>query len=73
MARLQVWYQTATAKNIDHWRDFLVEKSEAHLLLAAMYGLIALTEQSLKSPDLGFNPIFCSAAGLPERTEVVGD
>ena len=38
-----------------------------------MCSLIALTERSLESPDFSFQPIFCSATSLPERTYALGD
>ena len=60
-------------RNIDQWQDLLVAKSEGPLLLDAMRGLMALTERSLESPDFNFQPIFCSATSLPERTYALGD
>ena len=60
-------------RNIDQWQDLLVAKSGAQPLLDAILGLMALTEQSLKSPDFNFQPIFCSGTSLPERTHALGD
>ena len=60
-------------RNIDQWQDLLVTKSGAQPLLDAILGLMALTEQSLKSPDFSFQPIFCSGTSLPERTHALGD
>ena len=60
-------------KNIDQWQDLLLAKSEAQPLLDAMRDLMALTERSLESPDFSFQPIFCSATSLPERTHALGD
>ena len=34
---------------------------------------MTLTERSLESPDFSFQPIFCSATSLPERTYALGD
>ena len=59
--------------NIDQWQDLLVAKSETQPLLDAMRGLMTLTERSLESPDFSFQPIFCSATSLPERTYALGD
>ena len=60
-------------RNIDEWNDLLVTKSEAQPLRDAILGLIALTERSLESPEFKFQPIFCSANSLPERTNALGD
>ena len=60
-------------RNIDQWQDLLVAKNGAQPLLDAILGLMALTEQSLKSPDFSFQPIFCSGTSLPERTHALGD
>ena len=59
--------------NIDQWQDLLVAQSGAQPLLDAMCGLMVLTERSLVSPDFSFQPIFCSANSLPERTHALGD
>jgi len=60
-------------RNIDQWQDLLVAKSGAQPLLDAILGLMALTEQSLKSPDFSFQPIFCSGTSLPEQIHALGD
>ena len=59
--------------NIDPWQELLISKSETQPLLDATCGLMALTERSLESPDFSFQPIFCSATSLPERTYALGD
>ena len=60
-------------RNIDQWQDLLVAKNKAQPLLDTMCGLMTLTERSLESPDFSFQPIFCSATSLPERTYALGD
>ena len=60
-------------RNIDQWQELLVSKSETQPLLDATCGLMALTERSLEPPDFSFQPIFCSATSLPERTHALGD
>jgi hypothetical protein len=60
-------------RNIDQWQDLLVAKSTAQPLLNAMRRLMTLTERSLESPDFNFQPIFCSATSLAERTCALGD
>ena len=60
-------------RNIDHWRDLLIAKTNAQPLLDAMRELITQTKHSLESPDFSFQPIFCSAPSLPERTYALGD
>lgn len=60
-------------RNIDQWQDLLVVKSKAQPLLDAIHGLMTLTERSLESSDFSFQPIFCSATSLPERTYALGD
>ena len=42
-------------------------------MLDAIRDLMALTERSLESPDFSFQPIFCSANSLPERTYALSD
>ena len=59
--------------NIDQWQDLLVPKIEAQPLLDAIRDLMTLTERSLESTDSNFQPIFCSATSLPERTYALGD
>jgi hypothetical protein len=59
--------------NIDQWQDLLVDRSKAHSLLDAIRGLMTLTERSLESPDFSFQPIFCSATSLSERTYALSD
>ena len=60
-------------RTIDQWHDLLVAKNEAQLLLDAIRDLMALTKRSLESPDFSFQPIFCSATSLPERTYALGN
>ena len=59
--------------NIDQWQALLVTDSKARPLVDAIRGLIALTESALESPAFSFQPIFCSASSLPERTHALGD
>jgi hypothetical protein len=60
-------------RNIDQWQILLGVNSEAQQLLEATRNLMAMTERSLESPDFSFQPIFCSATTLPERTYALGD
>ena len=60
-------------RNIDQWQNLLVAKSRVQPLLDTMHDLMALTKRSLGSPDFGFQPVFCSATSLPERTYALGD
>ena len=59
--------------NIDQWQELLVSKNKTQPLFDATCGVMALTERSLESPDFSFQPIFCSATSLPERTHALGD
>ena len=60
-------------RTIDQWQGLLVAEIKALPLIAAMHDLMALTERSLEAPAFGFQPIFCSATSLPERTHALGD
>ena len=60
-------------RNVDQWQDLLVATNRAQALRDAIRGLMTLTERSLESPDFSFQPIFCSATSLPERTYALGD
>ena len=59
--------------NFQQWNHLLVPKHPTQSLLDTVFTLIYFTDHCLESPEFKFRPILCSATGLLERVESLGD
>jgi len=59
--------------NFQQWNHLLVPQHPTQSLLDTIFTLIYFTDHCLESPEFKFRPILCSATGLLERVESLGD